>query len=155
MVTKTETCSYTAMKIYPGRGRRYVARDGKTSYFLCQKARAMFHQGIKKVYLSWTQEWRAKHKKIRVDDVQKRHTRKTTKVRKAIVGMSLDEIKRRRAETREDRDKVLKVAETEAKDRRQKQIKERAALKQKSVKVSSAAVKQHKEPKGKKGGVRK
>ena len=118
MVTKTEICSYTNMKIYPGRGRRYVAKDGKTSYFLCQKARAMFHQGIKRVYLSWTQEWRAKHKKIRVDDVQKRHTKKTTKVRKAIVGMSLDEIKRKRAETREDRNKAIESAEKEVKDRR-------------------------------------
>ena len=110
MVTKTEMCSYTSMKIYPGKGRRFIAKDGKTSYFLSQKARAMFHQGIKRVYLSWTQEWRAKHKKIRVDDVQKRHTRKTTKVRKAIVGMSLDEINRRRKETRDERDKALTSA---------------------------------------------
>merc|ERR1711957_199325 len=65
MVTKTEICSYTAHKIYPGRGRRFVAKDGKTSYFLSQKVRSMFHQGIKKVYLGWTQEWRAKHKKIK------------------------------------------------------------------------------------------
>jgi len=90
----------------------------------------MFHQGIKKVYLGWTQEWRAKHKKIRTEEVQKRHTRKTTKVRKAIVGMSLDEIKRRRAETREDRDKVLQANEKEVKDRQAKKI---AAKKAKNV----------------------
>ena len=82
----------------------------------------MFHQGIKRVYLTWTQEWRAKHKKIRVDDVQKRHARKTTKVRKAVVGMSLDEIKRRRAETREERDKTLDSAAKEVKERTRKKI---------------------------------
>ena len=143
MVTKTEICSFTANKIYPGRGRRFVAKDGKTSYFLSQKARSMFHQGIKKVYLGWTQEWRAKHKKIRTEEVQKRHTRKTTKVRKAIVGMSLDEIKRRRAETREDRDKVLVANEKEVKDRQAKKIAAKKATKvqQKNVPSQGKATK--------------
>merc|ERR1712166_998471 len=143
MVTKTEICSYTAHKIYPGRGRRFVAKDGKTSYFLSQKARSMFHQGIKKVYLGWTQEWRAKHKKIRTEEAQKRHTRKTTKVRKAIVGMSLDEIKRRRAETREDRDKVLLASEKEVKERQAKKIASKKAVKsvQKNIPSAGKAIK--------------
>lgn len=58
MVTKTEACSYTENKIYPGRGRRYIAKDGKTFYFITTKARCMFHMKIKPVKLTWTQAWR-------------------------------------------------------------------------------------------------
>ena len=138
MVTKTEICSYTANKIYPGRGRRFVAKDGKTSYFLSQKARSMFHQGIKKVYLSWTQDWRAKHKKIRQEETQKRHSKKTTKVRKAIVGMSLDEIKRRRHESDADRTARRAADDKAVKDRKAKIA---AAKKAEKAKTQKAAPK--------------
>ena len=105
MVTKTELCSYTENKIYPGRGRRHIGRDGKTYFFISTKARSLFHQKIKPVKLTWTQAWRRFNKKIRVDELNKKRSRKATRVQKAVVGMSLDEIKRRKAETREDREK--------------------------------------------------
>ena len=68
MVTKTEICSYTETKIYPGQGRRFISKDGKTHYFVSQKARSMYHQKIKNVKLTWTQAWRRFNKKIKVDD---------------------------------------------------------------------------------------
>merc|ERR1711957_806527 len=91
MVTKTDTCSYSTFKIYPGIGRRFVSKNGTLSYFISNKARCMFHQGIRPVYLAWTMTWRGKHKKIITDQGQKRQGRKAQKVRKAVVGMSLDE----------------------------------------------------------------
>lgn len=136
MVTKTDTCSYSTFKIYPGVGRRFISKNSTLSYFISTKARAMFHQGIKPVYLAWTMTWRGKHKKIRQDDNQKRHGRKNVKVRKAVVGMSLDEIKRRRGESRGDRDAQLAAASAEVKARKQKIA---AAKKAEKAKLAKAA----------------
>ena len=136
MVTKTEICSYTETKIYPGQGRRFISKDGKTHYFVSQKARSMYHQKIKNVKLTWTQAWRRFNKKIKVDEVQRRKHRKTTRVQKAVVGMSLDEIKRKKAETREDRDKKNDAAAKEIKDRKMKQMQAKKAEKAKVAKVT-------------------
>merc|ERR1712083_1275441 len=70
MVTKTEKCSYTEYKIVPGRGSRFISKDGRTHYFISTKARSLFHQKIKPVKLTWTLAWRAYNKKIKVDDIQ-------------------------------------------------------------------------------------
>ena len=80
----------------------------------------MFHQKIKPVKLTWTLAWRAFNKKIKVDDVVRKRTRKTTRIQKAVVGMSLDEIKRRKAESREQRDKNADAAAKEIKERKAK-----------------------------------
>ena len=120
MVTKTELCSFTENRIYHGRGRRHIGKDGKTYFFISTKARSLFHQKIKPVKLTWTLAWRAFNKKIKVDDVVRKRTRKTTSVQKAVVGMSIDEIKRRKAETREMRDKNVDAATKEIKERKAK-----------------------------------
>merc|ERR1712045_932268 len=123
MVTKTQKCSYTDYKIVPGRGSRFVSKDGRIHYFISTKARSLFHQKIKPVKLTWTTAWRQFNKKVKVDDSTKRRARKTTKVQKAVVGMSLDEIKRRKAESREDRDKKTNEREKTVKDRKMKEQK--------------------------------
>jgi len=136
MVTKTELCSFTENKIYPGRGRKFIAKDGRAHYFISNKARMLFHQKIKSVKLTWTQAWRRFNKKIRVDDIQKRRTKKTTRVQKAVVGMSLDTIKRMKAETREERDKKLDAAAKELKDRQVKKMQQKKSDKAKQAKVT-------------------
>ncbi len=140
MVTKTELCSYTENKIYPGRGRRHIGRDGKTYFFISTKARSLFHQKIKPVKLTWTQAWRRFNKKIRVDELNKKRSRKTTRVQKAVVGMSLDEIKRRKAETRDDRDKKHDAAIKEIKERKLKEMQAKKAEKAKTAKVAAPKV---------------
>merc|ERR1711878_260933 len=120
MVTKTEKCSYTEYKIVPGRGSRFISKDGRTHYFISTKARSLYHQKIKPVKLTWNMAWRAHNKKIRVDDIQKKRTRKTTRIQKAVVGMSIEEIRRKKAESREDRDKANASAEATIKDREAK-----------------------------------
>ena len=122
MVIKTEPCAFTEYRIYPGRGRKFAAKDGKVYYFISTKAMSLFHQRKKAVKLTWTQAWRRFNKKTKVDEISKRRTRKTTRVQKAIVGISLDEIKRRRAEKPEEREKKLAAAKQEAKQRQQKKI---------------------------------
>ena len=95
MVTKTDPCSFSEYRIYPGRGKKFAAKDGKVYYFFSAKIASLFHQRKKAVKLTWTQAWRRFNKKIKVDEISTRKTRKTTRVQKAIVGLSLDEIKRR------------------------------------------------------------
>lgn len=39
MVIKTELCSFSEWKIYPGKGIRYVARDGRPFLYLSKRTR--------------------------------------------------------------------------------------------------------------------
>merc|ERR1712109_34675 len=131
MVTKTEKCSYTEYKIVPGRGSRFISKDGRTHYFISTKARSLFHQKIKPVKLTWPLAWRGYNKKIKVDDIQKKRSRKTTRIQKAVVGMSIEEIRRRKAESREDRDKANVAAEQTIKERKAKAMQAKKAEKSK------------------------
>merc|ERR1712110_1349108 len=99
------------------------------------KARKMFHRKIKPVKLTWTTAWRAFNKKIKIDDSHKKRSKKTTRVQKAVVGMSLDEIKRRKAETREDRNKASEAREKDVKDRKMKAMKDKKDKKAKELKA--------------------
>ena len=156
MVTKTQKCSYTDYKIVPGRGSRFISKDGRTHYFISTKARSLFHQKIKPVKLTWTLAWRAFNKKIKVDDIQKKKSRKTTRIQKAVVGMSIEEIRRRKAESREDRDKANDAAAKEIKDRKAKQLQAKKAERAKQGKAAGgkAADKAIKKVAGGKGGKR-
>ena len=135
MVTKTDQCSYTQYKIVPGRGTRFISKDGRTHYFISTKARSLFHQKIKPVKLTWNMAWRAHNKKIKVDDIQKKRSRKTTRIQKAVVGMSIEEIRRKKAESREDRDKNADAAAKEIKDRKAKQMQQKKAQASKNQKA--------------------
>ena len=153
MVTKTERCAFTEFRIVPGRGTRFAGKDGRIVHLIGSKARSLYHQKIKPVKLTWTTAWRQFNKKVKVDDSTKRRARKTTKVQKAVVGMSLDEIKRRKAETREDRDKKTNEREKDVKDRKMKAMKDKKAAKGKEVKAAGGAKKQEKiKDKGAAGG---
>ncbi|KAL8438110.1 hypothetical protein ACSSS7_000475 [Eimeria intestinalis] len=112
---KTELCSFSECRIYPGRGQKFVARDGKVHTYISSKCARLGRQKLKPAKLRWTlgpcaafcfKVWRRANKKSRGEAVAKRRTRKTTKVQKAIVGISLEEIKQRRA-AKPDPTKVL------------------------------------------------
>ena len=136
MVTKTERCTFTEYRIVPGRGRRFVAKDGRVHHIWGSKARCLFHRKIKPVKLTWTLAWRAFNKKIKIDESTRRRSKKTTRVQKAVVGMSLDEIKRRKAESREDRNKVTEANDKAVKDRKQKSAKDKKDKNAKATKAS-------------------
>merc|ERR1712187_131136 len=107
-------------RIYPGRGQKLIAKDGKTHLFINKKSAALFRQKIKPVKLRWTQAWRRMNKKGKVDEAAKRRTRKTQKFQKAIVGMSLEDIKKKKAQKPELRQAAKELAAKEAKQRMQK-----------------------------------
>ena len=156
MVIKTDPCAFSELKIYPGRGSRFAAKDGKVHFFISSKTRSLYHQKIKPVKLTWTQASRRFNKKTKTDDIQKKRTRRTTRVQKAVVGMSLDEIKRKRTEDAAVRDKALDSTKKELKDRNMKKMQAKKAEKAKVNKAAQRAppAKAAAAPKagGKKGG---
>merc|ERR1712228_847662 len=115
-----DLCVYTEYRIYPGRGQKFVAKDGKVSFFITAKADSLFHQRIKPVKLRWTQAWRRMNKKGKVDEQSKKRTRKAQKFQKAIVGMSLEDIKKKKAQKPELRQQAKDSAAKEAKARQAK-----------------------------------
>merc|ERR1712167_297757 len=155
MVIKTDPCAFSEIKIYPGRGTRFAGKDGKVHFFITSKARTLFHQKIKPVKLTWTQASRRYNKKIKVEDIQKKRTRKTTRVQKAIVGMSLDEIKRRRTEDTAPEIKALEASKKEIRERNVKKMQAKKATsggkKNQAAATKAPAAKQAAAPKKGKG----
>lgn len=135
MVTNTDICSYTEYKIYPGIGRRFIARDGRLHFFVSNKARQMYHQKIRAVKLTWTTAWRKFNKKGRTDENTKKRTRKTVRVQKSIVGMNIADIKRMKDESRTERDQKHDTAMAEVKARKMKVIQEK---KEKMAKIAKS-----------------
>merc|ERR1719477_521997 len=101
-------------------GQKFVARDGKVHLFISAKVDSLFHQRIKPVKLRWTQAWRRMNKKGKVDESGKKRTRRAQKFQKAIVGMSLEDIKKKKAQKPELRQAAKEAAAKEAKARMQK-----------------------------------
>ena len=155
MVIKTEPCTFSEFKIYPGRGQRYVAKDGRTSYFITKKARQLALKKVKAQKITWTVSWRRHNKKISTDEQAKKKKRRAIKVQKAIVGISLDEIRRKRAEKPEIRQAQRDQAIREIKERKQKALdqKRKATGVTAGKKPDQKAVKQAKgaQPKATKG----
>merc|ERR1712087_654873 len=81
------------------------------------KADSLFHGRIKPVKLRWTQAWRRMNKKGKADESAKKRTRKAQKFQKAIVGMSLEDIKKKKAQKPELRQQAKDAAAKEAKAR--------------------------------------
>ncbi|CDJ68260.1 60S ribosomal protein L24, putative [Eimeria necatrix] len=116
---KTELCSFSEYRIYPGRGLKFVSRDGKVHTYIHSKEARLGRQKKKAAKLRWTLVWRRANKKIRGEAVAKRRTRKGGKVQKAIVGISLEEIKQRRA-AKPDPTKMRKMPAKEKKEKKEK-----------------------------------
>merc|ERR1711862_390229 len=70
--------------------------------------------------LTWTQAWRRLHKKGLETTTTKRRTRRTNKVQRAVVGISLEEIRKKASQKPEFRTAQREAAMKEAKARQQK-----------------------------------
>merc|ERR1711972_1268887 len=117
------------------------------SFFISTKADSLFHQRIKPVKLRWTQAWRRMNKKGKADEAGKKRTRKAQKFQKAIVGMSLEDIKKKKAQKPELRKQAQDAAAKEAKARQAK--KPAAAAASKGGKAAAAGGKADKKQAGK------
>mmetsp|Transcript_21249 Transcript_21249/g.32251 ORF Transcript_21249/g.32251 Transcript_21249/m.32251 type:complete len:144 (+) Transcript_21249:37-468(+) len=119
MVIATELCAMSEYRIWPGTGKLFIRRDGKPIFLGSSKAQSLTLQRKKPAKLVWTQAWRRLHKKgLSEANLKKRRTR-TNKVQRAVVGLSLDDIKKKAAQKPEfrsaQRDAALKDVKTRKK----------------------------------------
>merc|ERR1712146_20118 len=108
---KTELCTFSGFKIHPGRGIRFVRGDSKTFVFLNPKSRVAFQRKGNPRRCLWTAIYRRLHHKGSANkEMKKKKARKTKRVERAIAGTTLDELKKKRTETPEQRAAARKAA---------------------------------------------
>lgn len=148
MVISTELCALSEYRIYPGNGMLMIRRDSKPVFLGSSKAKSLTLQRKKPAKLVWTQAWRRLHKKGLAETTAKKRTRRTQKVQRAVVGLSLDDIKKRASQKPEYRTAQRMAALKEAK------TKDKASKKKSGHgrNVSSTMQKAQKQHKGKRGG---
>ena len=100
MVVKTELCSFSERRIYPGHGIKFVRRDGQLLTLGSSKSRRMLNLKKKPAKLMWTLSWRRLNKKLFDANATKKKARKAAKPVRAIVGASLDELRMKRQATK-------------------------------------------------------
>ena len=120
MVVKTEKCAFSEYPIFPGHGMRYIRRDGMPVTVSGSKCKSLMLQKLKPAKLQWTQGWRRLNKKTNVETQVRKRTRKTTKFQRAIVGISMEEIKKKRAQKPHERSEQRDAALREVKERQKK-----------------------------------
>merc|ERR1712014_307609 len=82
---------------------------------------------IKVQQIKWTTAWRRHNKKIKATDLTKKKRRRAKKVVREIVGMTADEIQRRKAETTNEKNARMSEATRQIKERRAKLAKANVA----------------------------
>ena len=128
MVIKTEVCSFTEFRIYPGHGEfagvalslafrrrccgmrssrskltspsgiKMVRKDGLVVTFINHKSRRLYNQNVKPVKLTWTTAWRRLHKKDVKTDALRQRKRRVVRVARSFVGLSVDDIQKKKKE---------------------------------------------------------
>ena len=127
MVVKTELCNFSEWKIYPGKGIRFVAKDGRPFLFLSKRTRNFGLRKLKAQRLRWTTAWRRLHKKIKQSDTGKQKKKRVFKQERAIEGVTLDSIKKLKTAKAEDKKALAEEAIREIKERQKAQIAKRTA----------------------------
>ena len=113
-----ELCALSEYRIWPGTGKLFIRRDGKPIFLGSSKAQSLTLQRKKPAKLVWTQAWRRLHKKgLSEANLKKRRTR-TNKVQRAVVGLSLEDIKKKASQKSEFRSAQREAALKEVKDRK-------------------------------------
>lgn len=113
-----ELCALSEYRIYPGNGKLMIRRDGKPIWLGSSKAHSLTLQRKKAAKLVWTQAWRRLHKKGIAETAAKKRTRRTNKVARAVVGASLEDIKKKAAEKSGFRSQQREAALKEVKARK-------------------------------------
>mmetsp|Transcript_39958 Transcript_39958/g.93793 ORF Transcript_39958/g.93793 Transcript_39958/m.93793 type:complete len:158 (-) Transcript_39958:47-520(-) len=118
MVIATELCALSEYKIYPGNGKLFIRRDGRPVFLGSSKAYSLTLQRKKPAKLVWTQAWRRLHKKGLAETTSKKKSKRRTKIQRAVVGLSLDDINKRAAQKPEFRNAQREAALKEVKARK-------------------------------------
>jgi len=117
MVVKTELCAFSEYRIYPGHGMKFIRKDGSPVLLGSSKCKRLLILNKKKpAKLMWTQQWRRLNKKGKDEGVVRKRSKRVVKVQRAIVGASLDELKKKRQATK-PKDPAVEAALKEAKEK--------------------------------------
>ena len=116
----TEICSFSGLKIYPGKGTRYIRGDSKIFLFRTSKDSRYWHQKRRAAKFHWTVVYRRLNKKGSVDTRVKRRRRGAKKVQRAVAGMDMDLLKQIRKENPDKRKERLTANQAELRERRKK-----------------------------------
>ena len=130
---RTYDDTFSATKIYPGKGKLYVRGDSKIFRFQNGKTESLFLQRKNPRRIAWTMLYRRMHKKGISEEVAKKRTRRTVKHQRAIVGATLDVIKERRAQRPEARQAARQAAIKESKEKKAAQESKKKAEKAKTA----------------------
>ncbi|KAJ3126492.1 60S ribosomal protein L24 [Nowakowskiella sp. JEL0407] len=147
---KTEICSFSGYRIYPGHGKLYVRQDNRSFRFINGKTESLFLQRKKPAKFDWTVVFRRLHKKGVTEEVSKKKSKKTVKVQRAVVGATLETIKAKRNQKPEAREAQRKEKIAAIKEKKKEEQAKKAAEKAKAAK---AAPKQQKVSKQQMKGV--
>mmetsp|Transcript_19681 Transcript_19681/g.27025 ORF Transcript_19681/g.27025 Transcript_19681/m.27025 type:complete len:150 (-) Transcript_19681:387-836(-) len=118
MVIATELCALSEYRIYPGNGKLMIRRDGKPVFLGTSKAFSLTIQRKKPAKLVWTQAWRRLHKKGITETSLKKRSRRANKVARAVVGLSLEDIKKKASQKPDFRTAQRDAALKEVKSRK-------------------------------------
>lgn len=113
---KVELDSFSGTRIYPGRGRLFVRGDSKIFRFFSSKSNSLFDQRKNPRRIAWTVLYRRMHKKGHLEENTRRRNRRVVKGQRGIAGMSLDQIKEKRAVRPEVRKAEREAAIAKAKE---------------------------------------
>jgi large subunit ribosomal protein L24e len=136
-----------------------IRRDGKPLWLGTSKAESLTLQRKKAAKLVWTQAWRRLHKKGLQETAAKKRSRRAGKIQRAVVGASLEEIRKKAAQKSE-----IRTAQKEAALKELKERKAAAAAKSKASGAKKATAKppqafqkipKHMGGKGKRGGTQR
>ena len=120
MVIKTQLCAFSEYRMYPSTGRCFFRKDGQVVWLGSSKAISMYHQKKKPQKLAWTVAWRRLHKKATDSHRAKRRVRKIVKVQRAVVGISKEDLARKKTEKSDKRRAARELNLKTIKDRRKK-----------------------------------
>lgn len=95
-----------------------IRRDGKPLWLGSSKTFSLTLQRKKAAKLVWTQAWRRLHKKGLTETTTKKRNRRTGKVQRAVVGATLEDIKKKAAQKSALRTASKEAALKELKDRK-------------------------------------
>ena len=71
---------------------KYIRRDGQPIILSGSKAKSLYLQRMKSSKLMWTQAWRRLNKKGNDATIARKKTKRTVKMQRAIVGISLETV---------------------------------------------------------------
>ena len=83
-MVRVEMCSFSQWKCYPGKGIRYIAKDGRNFYYGTRKALRLGLRKVKGQRITWTTAWRRLNRKTKAADLKNRKKKRVEKKERPI-----------------------------------------------------------------------